>query len=120
MLIVTKTSHCVGYGAFFTTTCNFLLKKYNLGGKWRAKSQKGQIYFLGINVHNYSNSSFFIDHDFVITENNQTSELCAVDPTSMIIFLLILFTLINEQLELVKNKIHNVRMVDHLNDLVLL
>lgn len=80
-LISSKSAHCVGYSTFFATTCNYLLKKYNLADRWTAKSQIGQLYFLGINVHKYSNSTFFKDHDFVTIENKTTGEIFAVDPT---------------------------------------
>ena len=80
-LINSKTAHCVGYAAFFTTTCNYLLDKYNLTDTWSAKPQIGQLYFLGINIHKYFKSSFFKDHDFVIIENKKTRKVFAVDPT---------------------------------------
>lgn len=80
-LVNSKAAHCVGYAAFFATSCNYLLKKYNLADSWAAKPQIGKLYFLGINVHNYFNSRFFKDHDFVIIENKRTGEIFAVDPT---------------------------------------
>jgi hypothetical protein len=80
-LINSKTAHCVGYASFFATTCNYLLKKYNLADKWIAKPQIGQLYFLGTNIHKYFKSSFFKDHDFVKIENKETGEIIAVDPT---------------------------------------
>ena len=80
-LIFTKTAHCVGYASFFATTCNYLLKKYDLSGEWTAKPQIGQIYFSNINIHKYFNSSFLKDHDFVTIENKKTGKTFAVDPT---------------------------------------
>ena len=80
-LITSKTAHCVGYASFFATTCNYLLKRYNLADRWTAKPQIGQLYFLGTNIHNYFNSAFFKDHDFVTIENKTTGEIVAVDPT---------------------------------------
>lgn len=80
-LISSKTAHCEGYASFFATTCNFLLKKYNLSNKWKAEPQAGQISFLGINIHEYFHSSFFKYHDFVTIENKQTGEIFAVDPS---------------------------------------
>lgn len=79
-LINSKTAHCVGYASFFATTCNYLLNKYNLADTWVSKSQVGQLYFLGTNIHQYFNSPFFKDHDFVIIENKKTGEILAVDP----------------------------------------
>jgi hypothetical protein len=80
-LINFKTAHCVGYASFFSTTCNYLLKKNNLANLWTAKPQAGQLYFLKTNIHAYFNSSFFKDHDFVTIENKTTGEIYAVDPT---------------------------------------
>lgn len=80
-LIQSKTAHCVGYAAFFSTTCNYLLAKYNLANTWTAKPQVGQLYFIGINVHPYFNTPFFNDHDFVTIENKTTGQVYAVDPT---------------------------------------
>ena len=80
-LIYSKSAHCVGYAAFFTTTCNYLLKKYNLHDGWVAKHQIGQMYVLDINIHRCINHSFFKDHDFAIVENRITGEIVAVDPS---------------------------------------
>ncbi len=80
-LISSKTAHCVGYAAFFATTCNYLLEEYKLADTWTAKSQVGQLYFLGTNIHKYFNSSFLKDHDFVTIENKKTGEIFAIDPT---------------------------------------
>ena len=80
-LIVSKKAHCIGYAAFFSTTCNYLLKKYKLSNTWVAKPQVGQLYLLGTNIHRFFNSSFFKDHDFVTIENRLTGEVFAVDPT---------------------------------------
>ena len=80
-LINSKTAHCVGYASFFATTCNYILKKYNLADNWVAKPQIGQLNLLGANVHQYFNSSFFKNHDFVTIENKITGEILAVDPS---------------------------------------
>lgn len=80
-LITSKTANCVGYATFFATTCNYLLEKNNLSDIWIAKPQVGQLYLLGVNIHNYFHSAFFKDHDFVTIENKKTGEIYAVDPT---------------------------------------
>ncbi len=49
--------------------------------QWVARSQIGQLYFLGTYVHPYFHSPFSKDHDFVIIENKTTGEIFAVDPT---------------------------------------
>jgi len=80
-LIYSKKAHCVGYAAFFSTTCNYFLKKYKLSKTWVAKPQIGQLFFLGYNIHKYFNSPFFKDHDFVTIENKSSGVIYAVDPT---------------------------------------
>lgn len=80
-LIHSRTAHCVGYASFFATTCNYLLKKYNLADTWMATSQVGQLYFFGTNIHQYFNTPFFKDHDFVTIKNKKTGAILAVDPT---------------------------------------
>lgn len=79
-LITSRTAHCVGYASFFATTCNHLLNKHNLADTWTAKPQAGQLYFLGINIHQYFHTPFFKDHDFVTIENKTTRQIFAVDP----------------------------------------
>ena len=80
-LIHTHTAHCVGYAAFFSTTCNYLLAQQGLDERWVATPQVGQLHFLGINIHPYFDSPFFIDHDFVVVRNKITGETISVDPT---------------------------------------
>ena len=80
-LINSKKTNCMGYAAFYVTTCNYLLKKFNLADSWIAKQQIGQLYLLGNNVHKYTNNQFFKDHDFATIENKSTGEIIAVDPT---------------------------------------
>ena len=81
ILITSKAAHCVGYAAFFSTTCNYLFKKHNLAGQWVATPKIGQLYLFGVNVHLYFHGAFFKDHDFVLIENKTTGETLAVDPT---------------------------------------
>jgi len=80
-LVKSKNAHCVGYSAFFSTTCNYLLTKYDYADSWTSKALIGQIYFCGTNIHRYFNSAFFKDHDFNSIENKQTGEKYFVDPT---------------------------------------
>ena len=79
-LIYSRTAHCIGYAAYFATTCNYLLMKNGLDGQWVARPQIGQLYVLGINIHTYLDSPFLKDHDIVIIENKATGEILAVDP----------------------------------------
>lgn len=79
-LLNSKSAHCVGYSYFFTMTCNYLLKKFNLEKNWEVRHQIGKIYVFGINVHQYFNSPFFVDHDFITIENKKNNQKIAVDP----------------------------------------
>lgn len=81
LLINSHRAHCIGYANFTSTVCNELLKKYGLAGDWKAESHRGQIHFLGINIHPYFHSPFFRDHDFVVLKNRKTGEVLATDPT---------------------------------------
>ena len=80
-LYKTKSAHCVGYASFFAAVSQYLIIKNNLSDTWVVKHRIGKIFFLGINVHNYFNSPFFSDHDFVTIENKNTGEILAIDPT---------------------------------------
>lgn len=80
-LIHSRTAHCVGYAAFCAAVCNDILKKHHLDRTWSATPHIGKLYFLGMNAHNWFNSPFFKDHDFVIIRNRETGEIKAVDPT---------------------------------------
>ena len=80
-LIHSKKTHCVGYAAFFTTVCNYILVMQKMSDKWRVKHRRGKLYFIGINIHTYFDSKFFGDHDFVSLENKETGEIFAVDPS---------------------------------------
>jgi hypothetical protein len=79
-LIYSKNSHCVGYSSFLTTTCNYILNKYNLNHKWKAKHCFGYLKIGGMNIHKYFSLPFYKDHDFVVIENLETKEFIAVDP----------------------------------------
>ena len=79
-LITHQRAHCVGYAAFTATVCNELFRKFNLK-EWKATPEVGHLYFLGMNVHNWFNSPFLADHDFVLIENKTTGERLLVDPT---------------------------------------
>jgi len=80
-LIDSKKANCTGYAAFFFAVCNYQLKKYNLSEQWVVSSEIGQLYVFGTNIHNYFDSSFFKDHDFVIVRNKTTKDFFAVDPS---------------------------------------
>ena len=80
-LLNSQIANCIGYATFFSTVCNYQLKKYNLSEEWIAQPEIGQLYVFGTNIHRYFNSPFFKDHDFVIIKNKKTKETYAVDPS---------------------------------------
>ncbi|UAY53502.1 hypothetical protein [Ferruginibacter albus] len=80
-LITSNNAHCVGYAAFFSAICNYLLQKFNFNEDWHSIPLVGQIYFCGINIHPFIHSSFYKDHDFDVIENKKTGEKYYTDPT---------------------------------------
>ncbi len=78
-LFHTRKANCVGYANFFATTCNEMLRKAGLEKEWRARRLRGNISFLGINLHQFSKDPFFRDHDFNVVENRETGERYFVD-----------------------------------------
>lgn len=80
-LLISQEAHCVGYAAFFTTTCNYLLQKYQLDSTWKAKHWVGKIKFCGKDLHRFLSSPFFKDHDLAAVEDIQTGESLYVDPS---------------------------------------
>ncbi|WP_344928382.1 hypothetical protein [Aquimarina addita] len=80
-LIHTQSTNCVGYSHFYASICNFLIEKTEISNHWRAKVYVGELYFFGVNVHAYVDSSFFKNHDIVVLENRITGEKIHIDPT---------------------------------------
>ncbi len=80
-LVESKTAHCVGYSYFCASVCNYIFEKQDINDVWVAKPRVGKLFLLGNNIHQYFNSSFFKDHDFVTIENKKTGEIFAIDPS---------------------------------------
>ena len=78
-LFYSKTAHCVGYAAFFNTTCQALLRKAKLENRYRVKHLRGKLTLLGFDLHRLTNSPFFRDHDFNMIEDLQTGKKIYVD-----------------------------------------
>jgi hypothetical protein len=74
-------THCVGYSAFYTAVCNYLLKQNGFADSFQCRAYCGQIHFLGYNVHILFDSAFFADHDFNCIQNASGSEKYFTDPT---------------------------------------
>ena len=81
LLFQSKAANCVGYATFCAAICNHLIHKYALDNEWTAKIQIGHLFLAGNNIHQFFESSFFKDHDFVTIENRISKEILAVDPT---------------------------------------
>jgi len=80
-LINTNQANCVGYSAMFNSIANYLIRKHNLQNKIEAKHKIGQLRLLGINLHQFFDSSFFADHDFNEVIHKGTNEVISIDPT---------------------------------------
>lgn len=78
---VEQHANCVGYAAFQAAVCNYLFHKFGMESQWVAQPLKGQLYFLGVNVHPYFKGPFFRDHDFVKIENTETKQQFYTDPS---------------------------------------
>lgn len=74
-------THCVGYSAFYTAVCNYLLKQNGFADSFQCRAYCGQIHFLGYNVHSLFDTAFFADHDFNCIQNASGSEKYFIDPT---------------------------------------
>ncbi len=81
-LFYSKSAHCVGYAAFFNTTCQASLHKAKLENRFRVKHLRGKLTLLGFDLHQLTNSPFFHDHDFNVVEDLQTGEKIYVDAST--------------------------------------
>jgi hypothetical protein len=80
-LFPNNSTHCVGYSAFYTAVCNYLLKQNGFADSFQCRAYCGQIHFLGYNVNSLFESAFFADHDFNWIQNASGSEKYFTDPT---------------------------------------
>ncbi len=78
-LFHSKNAHCVGYAAFFATTCNELFRKSGLDGRFEVKHLRGKISFLGLDLHQFFDGPFFRDHDFNVILDKTTGKRYYVD-----------------------------------------
>lgn len=82
LLFTSQKTNCIGYAAFFKTTCDGLLRKAKLESRFRVKHLRGKLTLLGIDLHRMSDSPFFRDHDFNLVEDMQTGEKIFVDAST--------------------------------------
>ncbi len=75
------TTHCIGYAALFHSIASHIITKQKMSGYYRSRHLVGEIYFLGINLHQFIDHPFFQNHDFNVLENLYTGEKIYVDPS---------------------------------------
>lgn len=79
LLIRYDKAHCVGYAAFFTTTCKELLRNAGLDQKVEVKHLRGKISFLGIDLHQFFDDPFSYDHDYNEVYDKRNGKRVIVD-----------------------------------------
>lgn len=80
-LVKSQQANCIGYAAMFSSIADYLVKANNLEKESAVTHEIGKLDLLGIDVHQFFNSSFFKDHDFNILRNLRTKETLAIDPS---------------------------------------
>ncbi len=80
-LIQSKATNCIGYANFYASVCNYLIEKHGLSKEWNVNTHIAKLYFLNVNVHDYFESPFFKDHDFVVIEHIITGDKHYIDPS---------------------------------------
>lgn len=80
-LLITQKANCVGYAAMFNSVANYLIRENQLQGEIKATHKIGQLYFLGINLHQFFESSFFKDHDYNEVIEIKTGKTMSIDPS---------------------------------------
>ncbi len=78
-LVTTKKANCVGYAAMFNSIASYLIKKEELQEQYSVQNKVGKLYILGFDLHQFSNTPFFKDHDFNLITNSTTGEKYGID-----------------------------------------
>ncbi len=79
LLFTSQKTNCVGYAAFFNTTCQALLRKEKLENRFLVKHLRGKLTLLGFDLHKLTSSPFFRDHDYNVVEDLETGKKIYVD-----------------------------------------
>ena len=79
--VQSKKANCVGYSALYGSAVRFIIVKQNLENSFEVKHFRGEISFLGINLHQFTESPAFKDHDFNSIQNLETGEIIFSDPS---------------------------------------
>jgi hypothetical protein len=74
-------ANCIGYAALFSALCRQCLEGSGLEGVYQVQHHVAHLHFLGFNVHRWSPSSFWNDHDIVGIRHTFNGEVLWVDPT---------------------------------------
>lgn len=80
ILIKERKSNCVGYAAFFGSVVQFILQSQGLKEQYQVHHLVGNIDLWGVNLHQFSNNSFFKDHDYNKITNLKTGHTIYIDP----------------------------------------
>lgn len=80
-VLKTGKANCIGYSALFNSIVNYLIKNQKLERKFKANHLVGKIKFMGVDLHQFSESSFLKDHDYNEIINLETGKKIYVDPT---------------------------------------
>lgn len=78
-MTISPKTNCVGYANYFVSVFNELSETKN--HHWQAVACRGEIHFLGINVHQYFKSGFLQDHDYVKITDRKLKTTIIVDPS---------------------------------------
>ncbi|MFK8057272.1 MAG: hypothetical protein AB8F78_14205 [Saprospiraceae bacterium] len=81
VLVSSKHANCIGYAAMYNSIATYLIEQNGLEDEYKVQHKKGKLDFLGIDLHQFSDSPFFKDHDFNVIKNRETQDVIAVDAT---------------------------------------
>lgn len=76
-----KTTHCVGYAAFFNSLINYVIQKHQLQNHYNSKHYRGKIFFFGYEITDKFDNTFWKDHDFVVVTDLKQNETYVIDPS---------------------------------------
>lgn len=80
LLANTGKANCVGYAALFCSIANYMFKAEDLGHV-NSKHLIGQLDFMGMDLHQFFDSPFFRDHDFVEIDFLDDKRNIYIDPS---------------------------------------
>ncbi len=75
-----QQANCVGYAALFASTATVLLEKNNVKD-YKVNHVVGEIFIGDTNLHDFFDSPFFRNHDYVEIVNLKTGKISLIDPS---------------------------------------